>query len=73
MVKRRKIYCLKKSQLIRFERQLKDTQYISIAVKNELAKIVGSDHVKTSTGEVTSFLRSRWGLKNFLWNLRKSV
>ncbi len=48
------------------ERQIKDTQYISIAVKNELAHIVGSDNVKTTTGEVTSFLRSRWGLKNCL-------
>jgi CRISPR subtype II RNA-guided endonuclease Cas9/Csn1 len=51
------------------ERQLKDTQYISVAVKNELAKIVGSDNVKTSTGEVTSFLRSRWGLKKLFMEL----
>lgn len=51
------------------ERQLKDTQYISVAVKNELAKIVGSDNVKTSTGEVTSFLRSRWGLRDLFMRL----
>ena len=43
------------------ERQIKETQYISLAVKNELAKIVGSENVKSTTGEVTSFLRSRWG------------
>ncbi|MFM7858991.1 MAG: type II CRISPR RNA-guided endonuclease Cas9, partial [Flammeovirgaceae bacterium] len=51
------------------ERQKKDTQYISVAVKDELAKIVGSDNVKTSTGEVTSFLRSRWGLRELLMKL----
>jgi len=51
------------------ERQLKDTQYISVAIKNELAKIVGSDNVKSSTGEVTSFLRSRWGLKKLFMEL----
>ncbi|HXB39815.1 MAG TPA: type II CRISPR RNA-guided endonuclease Cas9 [Bacteroidia bacterium] len=54
------------------ERQIKDTQYISVAVKNELAKIVGSDKVKTSTGEVTSFLRSRWGLKRLFMELTES-
>ncbi|MEZ5083279.1 MAG: HNH endonuclease domain-containing protein [Bacteroidales bacterium] len=51
------------------ERQLKDTQYISVAVKTELAKVVGSDKVKSSTGEVTSFLRSRWGLKKLFMKL----
>lgn len=63
-------------------RQMKDTQYISIAVKDELAKIVGSEHVKTTTGGVTDFLRSQWGLRKLfmeqtearfkqmeLWNL----
>jgi CRISPR/Cas system Type II protein with McrA/HNH and RuvC-like nuclease domain len=54
------------------ERQLKDTQYISVAVKNELAKVVGSENVKTSTGEVTDFLRSRWGLKKLLMELTES-
>ena len=65
-------------------RQMKDTQYISIAVKDELAKIVGSEHVKTTTGGVTDFLRSQWGLKKLfmvlteerfkqmeLWNLNE--
>lgn len=50
-------------------RQLKDTQYISIAVKNELAKIVGSDNVKTTTGGVTDYLRNQWGLKNLFMKL----
>jgi CRISPR subtype II RNA-guided endonuclease Cas9/Csn1 len=54
------------------ERQLKDTQYISVAVKNELAKVVGSENVKTSTGEVTDFLRSRWGLKKLFMELTES-
>ncbi|MHB8336038.1 MAG: type II CRISPR RNA-guided endonuclease Cas9 [Ignavibacteriaceae bacterium] len=51
------------------ERQIKETQYISVAVKNELAKIVGSNNVKSTTGEVTSFLRSRWGLKKLFMEL----
>ncbi len=54
------------------ERQLKDTQYISVAIKNELAKIVGSENIKTSTGEVTDFLRSRWGLKKLFMELTEN-
>lgn len=54
------------------ERQRKDTQYISVAIKSELAKIVGSDNVKTSTGEVTDFLRSRWGLRKLFMILTES-
>jgi CRISPR subtype II RNA-guided endonuclease Cas9/Csn1 len=54
------------------ERQIKDSQYISVSVKNELAKIVGADNVKTSTGEVTSFLRSRWGLKRLFMELTEN-
>ena len=50
-------------------RQLKDTQYISIALKDELAKIVGSDKVKTTTGGVTDYLRSHWGLKKLFMEL----
>lgn len=53
-------------------RQLKDTQYISIAVKDELAKIVGSEHVKTTTGGVTDYLRSQWGLKKLFMELTES-
>lgn len=50
-------------------RQLKDTQYISIAIRDELAKIVGSDNVKTTTGGVTDYLRSHWGLKKLFMEL----
>lgn len=53
-------------------RQLKDTQYISVAIKDELAKIVGSDHVKTTTGGVTDYLRSHWGLKKLFMELTES-
>jgi CRISPR-associated endonuclease Csn1 len=51
------------------ERQIKETQYISVAVKNELSKIVGTNNVKTTTGEITSFLRSRWGLRKLFMEL----
>ena len=50
-------------------RQLKDTQYISVAIKDELAKIVGSENVKTTTGGVTDYLRSHWGLKKLFMKL----
>ncbi len=43
-------------------RQLKDTQYISIKVREELSKIVGSESVKTTTGGITDYLRHHWGL-----------
>ncbi len=43
-------------------RQLKDTQYIAIKVREELSKIVGSDNVKTTTGGITDHLRHQWGL-----------
>ncbi|MFA7379775.1 MAG: type II CRISPR RNA-guided endonuclease Cas9 [Bacteroidia bacterium] len=67
--KKKRNLLLEKIPVNPVERQIKDTQYISVAVKNELAKIVGSDNVKTSTGEVTSFLRSRWGLKKLFMEL----
>lgn len=70
--KKKKNLLLEKIPTNPVERQLKDTQYISIAVKNELAKIVGSSNVKTSTGEVTSFLRSRWGLKKLFMELTEA-
>ncbi|MDP1811555.1 MAG: HNH endonuclease domain-containing protein [Sediminibacterium sp.] len=54
------------------ERQIKQTQYIALAVKAELAQIVGSNNVKSSTGEITSFLRSRWGLRKLFMELTES-
>ena len=54
------------------ERQIKETQYIALAVKTELAQIVGSKNVKSSTGEITSFLRSRWGLRKLFMELTES-
>ena len=53
-------------------RQIKDTQYISIAVKDELAKIVGSENVKTTTGGITDYLRSQWGLKKLFMELTEA-
>lgn len=70
--KKKKNLLLEKIPTNAIERQIKDTQYISIAVKNELAKVVGSDNVKTSTGEVTDFLRSRWGLKKLFMELTEN-
>lgn len=70
--KKKRNLLLEKIPMNPIERQIKDTQYISVAVKNELAKIVGSENVKTSTGEVTSFLRSRWGLKKLFMELTES-
>ncbi len=43
-------------------RQIKETQYISVRIKEELNKIVGNDNVKTTTGGVTDYLRNQWGL-----------
>ena len=70
--KRKKNLLLEKIPNDFIERQIKETQYISIAVKNELAKIVGSDNVKSTSGEVTSFLRSRWGLKKLFMELTEN-
>lgn len=53
-------------------RQLKDSQYISVAIKDELAKIVSSDCVKTTTGGVTDYLRSHWGLRKLFMELTES-
>lgn len=43
-------------------RQIKDTQYIATRTKEELYKIVGNEHVKSTTGGVTDYLRNQWGL-----------
>ncbi|MFN8229724.1 MAG: HNH endonuclease domain-containing protein [Bacteroidia bacterium] len=70
--KKKKNLLLEKIPTNPVERQIKDTQYISVAVKRELAKVVGSDNIKTTTGEVTSFLRSRWGLKKLFMELTEN-
>ena len=44
------------------ERQKKETQYITVKVKEELGKIVGSKNVKVSSGGVTHYLRNHWGI-----------
>lgn len=52
-------------------RQIKETQYISVRVKEELNKIVGNEHVKTTTGGITDYLRNQWGLTDKFKNLLK--
>ena len=54
------------------ERQIKETQYVSIRVKEELNKIVGNKNVKTSTGGITDYLRHQWGLTDKFKNVLKS-
>ncbi|MBX2984501.1 MAG: type II CRISPR RNA-guided endonuclease Cas9 [Bacteroidia bacterium] len=53
-------------------RQMKETQYISVRVKEELNKIVGNENVKTTTGGVTDYLRNQWGLTDKFKELLKS-
>lgn len=53
-------------------RQMKETQYISVKVKEELNKIVGNENVKTTTGGVTDYLRNQWGLTDKFKTLLKS-
>lgn len=51
---------------------MKETQYISVKVKEELNKIVGNENVKTTTGGVTDYLRNQWGLTDKFKTLLKS-
>ena len=60
--KKRKFLLATKMPEDPIERQKKETQFIAIRVREELAKIVGSENVKTSTGGVTHYLRNHWGL-----------
>lgn len=60
--RKRKILLATKIPQDPIARQLKDTQYIAVKVREELSKIVGSDNVKTSTGGVTDYLRHHWGV-----------
>jgi len=53
-------------------RQMKETQYISVRVKEELNKIVGNENVKTTTGGVTDYLRNQWGLTDKFKQILKS-
>lgn len=52
-------------------RQIKETQYISVRVKEELNKIVGNENVKATTGGVTDYLRNQWGLTDKFKTLLK--
>jgi len=46
------------------ERQKKDTQYITIKVREKLAEIVGLQRVTTTTGSITDYLREHWHLND---------
>jgi CRISPR-associated endonuclease Csn1 len=50
-------------------RQIKETQYISVRVREELNKVTGN--VKTTTGGITDYLRNQWGLTDKFKNLLK--
>jgi len=52
-------------------RQMKETQYISVRVKEELNKIVGNENVKTTTGGITDYLRNQWGLTDMFKEILK--
>jgi hypothetical protein len=52
-------------------RQIKDTQYIVVRTKEELNKIFGNEHVKTTTGGITDYLRNHWGLTDKFKKLLK--
>jgi CRISPR subtype II RNA-guided endonuclease Cas9/Csn1 len=60
--KKRKMLLATKIPEDPIERQKKETQFIAIRVREELAKIVGTKNVKTTTGGVTHYLRNQWGL-----------
>ncbi|MBI5401872.1 MAG: type II CRISPR RNA-guided endonuclease Cas9 [Ignavibacteriae bacterium] len=53
------------------DRQIKDTQYISKRVKEELGKIVDNKNVKTTTGQVTDYLKEQWGVAELMRRLIK--
>jgi CRISPR-associated endonuclease Csn1 len=44
------------------ERQLKETQYITKRVVEELSKIVGSENIILTSGGITALLRHEWGI-----------
>jgi CRISPR subtype II RNA-guided endonuclease Cas9/Csn1 len=53
------------------DRQIKDTQYISKRVKEELGKIVGIYNVKSTTGQITDYLKEQWGVAELMRRLIK--
>ncbi len=51
------------------QRQLKDTQYITKAIREELAKVVGAEKVHTTSGGITDHLREQWGIAHLFKEL----
>jgi len=69
--KKRKLLLATKIPDNPIERQKKETQYITLKVREELSKIVGTKNVKTSTGGITHYLRNHWGITEIFKKLLK--
>ncbi|HRZ97491.1 MAG TPA: HNH endonuclease domain-containing protein, partial [Paludibacter sp.] len=52
-------------------RQLKETQYISVLVKEKLGKVIGVDKVWTTSGAITDMLRQSWHLNDVMKELMR--
>jgi len=70
-VPKRRMFTMKEIPDDFIERQIKDTQYIAVRIKEELGKIVGLNNVKTTTGQITDYLREQWGLGELMKKLLK--
>ncbi len=53
------------------ERQKKETQYVTLKVKEEIGKIVGTKNVKITTGSITDYLRHEWKLDRMFKEITK--
>jgi len=49
--------------------QLKNSQYISVAIRKQLERIVGKENVHTTTGGITDLLREQWGIAHLFKEL----
>lgn len=66
-----RIFTLKEIPDDFIERQKKDTQYIATRIKEELGKVVGIKNVKSTTGQVTNYLKEQWGVAELMRRLLK--
>ena len=53
-------------------RQLKETQYISVLVKERLGRVIGIDKVWTTSGAITDMLRQSWHLNDVMKELMRN-
>lgn len=68
---KRKMLTLKEIPDDFINRQLKDSQYIAKRVIEELGRIVGNENVKSTTGQVTDYLKEIWGVAELMRRLIK--